>query len=94
MIMTDRSVPLNRDLAYNAVISTSDPITRALMNFALAQATLCFLRLDGQSIEEYYNNLPAEPFDMMFFTKIMQKIFSHKRLLQDILNGKINEDDF
>ena len=52
MIMGDRSIPINRDLAYNAVTSTPDTITRALMNFALAQATICFLRLDGQSTED------------------------------------------
>ncbi len=92
--MNDRSIPLNRDSAYNTMISTPDPITRRLMNFALAQATICFLRPEGQGDDEYYKKLPAEPFDMMFFAKIMQNIFSNQRLLKDILNGKINEEDF
>jgi hypothetical protein len=85
---------LNRDLTYDAVTSIPDPITRALLDFALAQATLYFLRLDGESIEEYNKKLPDEPFDMAFFIRIMQRIFSHKRILQDILNGKIDENGF
>lgn len=88
---TNRELPVNRQEAFDRVQSNGEPATRALLEFALETATGQFLRWDSMSEEEWQAQLPDTPFDMLFFVKVMEKMFENKGRMLRMLEGR--DDD-
>src|SRR4051794_27419404 len=87
----NRDLPVNRQEAYDRVQSSEDPPTRALLEFALETATTQFLRWDHMSEEEWRSQLPDTPFDMLFFIKVMERMFENKGRMQRMLEGRTDD---
>ena len=90
---TSPQVPVNRQEAFDRVQSEEDPGTRALLEFALETATAQFLKWDHMSEKEWRSQLPDKPFDMLFFIKVMERMFENKGRMRRMLEGR-SDDQF
>ncbi len=88
----DRRVPLNRREAFEAVQAIKDPVLKNLVEFALETATAQFMKWDHLEEEEFLRQLPDVPFDMLFFVRVMEKMFANKERMLRLLQGRTDDD--
>lgn len=84
---------VNTDKAYEYSQTITDPVVKQLVEFAHGLAMMQFVKLPGMSDEEYQEQLPEKPLDMLFYIKLMEKLFSQKENVRLGLAGE-NIKDF
>jgi hypothetical protein len=82
------SILINETAAHQTASRITDPIVRNLVSFAVAEARMRASRRVGQDEGEWRAGLPAEPFDMVFFTHVLNSMFAKSDIVQNILNGQ------
>ncbi|GIK62811.1 MAG: hypothetical protein BroJett018_06050 [Chloroflexota bacterium] len=84
---------VNTDKAYEYSQTITGPVVKQLVEFAHGLAMMQFVKLPGMSDEEYQEQLPEKPLDMLFYIKLMEKLFSQKENVRLGLAGE-NIKDF
>jgi hypothetical protein len=92
--MTSQPGQLNADAAYELAGSLEDPILREVIRFALSILEIQFLRPTDMSEQEFAEQLPSAPFDLLFFTKVLTFVFHHKDEVRRMLAGEKREEVF
>ena len=85
-------MPINRQEAFDAMQAIQDPVLKNLVEFALETATAQFMKWDHLSREEFTRQLPQAPFDMLFFVRVMEKMFTNKERMLRLLEGRRDDD--
>jgi hypothetical protein len=69
-----------------------DENVREAVRFALFRAMSRFMRLKGQTNDEFLKQLPKSPFDVMFFAEVTCDTLAHTERIVGILQGERFED--
>ncbi len=84
---------VNTDKAYEFSRAITDPVVKQLVEFAHGLAMMQFVKLPEMSDGEYRQQLPETPVDMLFYVKLMEKLFAQKESIHLGLAGE-NIKDF
>lgn len=83
---------LNRKEASDFKEGISDPAVQLIVDLAMYQAFNSFLPLDGMDETALLARMPEQPFDMLYFVKMVSRLFGDKQLIADILSGKVTAE--
>lgn len=81
-------LPVNREAAFAAVQQVADPGLRRVLTYALETATARLLKWDGQTQEAFTAQLPEGQFDLLFFVRTLEQMFSNRSRLIGLLEGQ------
>ena len=86
---------LNLSEAATFVENVSDPSIKILLDMATYQVFRGFMRFSDQPLsdEEYLKRLPAVPFDMLFYVRVVKQLFENKYLVMEVLSGNTDAAD-
>ncbi|MBL8612119.1 MAG: hypothetical protein JNL38_32560 [Myxococcales bacterium] len=86
--MSDEALFVNAKQSSDFIAQVEDEVVRNLLRVAVAQVGIRIARGPSVSDHELAEKLPTTPFDLLFFVQVLYKMFSQRRLLQDVLDGK------
>ncbi len=81
---------VNGQEARKLINATSDPIIRELLETASGIAFLQFLMTSGMTKDKLLDRLPIEPFDMLFYLRLVKVLFMNKDGMKRLLDGDLN----
>ena len=72
-----------------------DPAIKIILEMAQYQALKSFMGPSDKSLsdEEFLEQLPAAPFDMLFYLKAVKNFLTYKHMLTQVLSGDIDAAD-
>jgi len=79
---------MNEESAAAALDAINEPVVRNLVELAVAQVRMQFMREAGQTEDEWDSRLPNAPFDMHFFVKVLSQVFAREATIRRILDGQ------
>jgi hypothetical protein len=82
------AVPLNRKAAFEFVSTLDDPVLKRILAFGLQVATVPFMHADDLTDEAFARQLPAAPFDLLFYVTVLARVFSNRPWLQALMAGQ------
>lgn len=83
----DTAHPVNEAQVDMVLADIASPVTRNLVQMAVAAARMKFMRSMDQSEEDWENELPATPFDMGFFAKVVADAFKNETVVRSVVAG-------
>lgn len=82
---------LRRAEADDLIENEPDPGIKILLESARWRVVQTFMRRsDTQSEEEFLEQLPLAPFDMLFYITAVKKFLSYKHMVSQVLLGNID----
>src|SRR5258708_32167819 len=81
---------VNGQEARKLINATSDPIIRELLETASGIAFLQFLMTSGMTKDKLLDRLPIEPFDMLFYLRLVKVLFMNKDGMKRLLDGDLS----
>jgi hypothetical protein len=81
---------INRKEATDLIDSTTDPALKILLEMAQWQVYQVFMRFTSTTDEEYYQQLPDEPFDMLFYLRSMERLFRFRQVIRAVISGNLD----
>jgi hypothetical protein len=77
--------------AHDLIENEPDPGIKILLKPAQWRVIQTFMRRsDTQSDEEFLDQLPLEPFDMLFYITAVKKLLSYKHMVSQVLFGNLD----
>jgi hypothetical protein len=83
----DRTIPINEAGAEAILKGVEDTAVQTLLRAVVATARMEFIRRTDQSEKEWQAQLPAAPFDMEFFARVLAKALAQPETVRRILDG-------
>lgn len=83
----DQKLPINEEKVEDVISAVKSTAAQNLLKVAVARARMEFMRTPEQTEREWQAQLPAAPFDMEFFAKVLAKVFQNEEIIIKILNG-------
>jgi len=82
---------LRRAEARTLIENEPDPGIKILLEAAQWRVIQTFMRRsDTQSDEEFLDQLPLEPFDMLFYLTAVKKFLLYKYMVSQVLSGNLD----
>jgi hypothetical protein len=80
--------------ASDLIENEPDPGIKILLESARWRVVQTFMRhSDTQSDKEFLDQLPLEPFDMLFYITAVKKLLSYKHMVSQVLSGNLDAAD-
>jgi len=89
--MSEQTLALNEDAGYRFAQSITDDVVRNLVLLGIAKARMRFIRQAEQTDSAWRTGLPAAPFDMLFYAKLLASVFERPEVIRSVLAGKTVE---
>lgn len=72
------------------VSHVEDPIERYFLEVAMAKITMTFFLVSSGTEEEFQSICPIQPFDVLFYVKVMKNVVGNKQRLKRLLDGDLD----